>query len=314
MLVGSMRWVVFIGAAGVIVAACSKAGAPADQTISGNPASAFATAVRVEKPEPNDPDMRFVTQFAWPVPSSAQVEMRIIKRGLEGVARYQMHVHGSGGTDVLRVSFTDFAFSQTGALDPVEQQRAQGLGASFEELEIRVPTLFVSTDGEYVDLDWNAVAETTERVLLKQGVTDDPERARQLGNLLPSGIFKGMMRRAGMGPWNTWVALWRNDALPNPGIGIESNDARGHTVIKNHGLTQDGLVALSLVVRSESSEAGEVEGEGWTAREVMTSNEIITNPETLVPTYAKLERREWVRAYGTDTQTYDLREYLFRWE
>lgn len=277
-------------------------------------------------------------RFAWPVPGKVTVTERVQKKGTAATIRYDVILapkeKGRIALQLTNFQLLDLGGQPLPAKGPVRKQIEEAVKAASA-----LPTMFLSKDGELEEIgDLRPVIAAA----VAASKTSGKER-QQLTKLMQSPQVKAAMQQRAAEFWNLWVGMWAGGELeperprqltldtPLPNGSVLQQPL---TIVHNGIAGPPGHVRVSYETRLEGPanrqmlkamvdgmlrEAGAAAGQPVPAELIediamVGSGDLITDPSTLRPAYARSQRRLIVTMKGQPPQTLlEAHEYTFDW-
>lgn len=285
-------------------------------------------------------------RFAWPVPCTVQVREKSLKKGKDAemsyVAVLERRPRGKG----LVLAIRDLQFLRIMGEDASLPEVSRRLGPALA-IAGAIPRLTLSEQGEIVAME--GLSEVVERALTLVRRSGDEKREAAVRAQLQTPQAAAMMQEVAAQFWGVWVGAWILDEPPAPGKTEEFVRQRqlgtGGSVdapftITHHGSPKEhpqhirlateeviqgelAKVLLGGVLRALASGAIEESGRKEDFERSLAQMEasltmrceVITDPKTLQPVYAKGEKVVVISDPKTGKkEDREMREYWFTWK
>ena len=276
--------------------------------------------------------------FAWPAPAEVEVKARIEKKGAVAITTYTARLEPDGENGYL-LTLNDIelvSLNGTPADDPALAPQL-GMVKAMSQL---VPVMQVDKDGRYRgprDLE-----KTIDKVIAMMPADMDASTRDQLRALFMSPQMQAQLQQSSGDLWNSWVGAWTGLDIA-PGQPMQTSvpiETLGGTLTQNIQAEHRGAsgqfpccVELAMVTEMQgpellqlmSNEVNELAAAAAASAgpdnvptfenvTVTSVGRVITDPATLKPRYAALNKIIAVSAEGQPPATRtDKSEFWFSW-
>lgn len=280
--------------------------------------------------------------FAWPSPSRFQVEERIQKGRSQAVILHTFDFSPTNGGHVLRWVGAEH-LSINGR--PISSDEEKASVSAANQLYLANPPMLIGTNGEFlgaIDVDVERSLDQMDATLDKINPSRTNSDAPRFKKVFTDPESRAIYDRVLSQYWTTWVGAWVGWNVPHKQAvtnDVEIPDESGRPLttllIQEHlGKATNNPAHIQLFyeefvtgkqfaasIEAMLSKADEKWQSGKTNERVRVKEatraiyyEVITDPHTLKPSWAKRTQRVKAEVVGeTATRQQEIREYHFFW-
>jgi hypothetical protein len=285
-------------------------------------------------------------QFAWPVPSRAQVEMDVEEDGELSRLKFSLELTGTQNPDELQLVMSDFEFLQVGDAD-LDDPLVRAELAPLVAITAAIPPLIISTEGQFLRIDdWDQMIDRVGEFLQQMDSTMDESAFEYFKALLKDPANRKQIQSASARDWLLWVGSWKGVQLDRgesrqfpylmnmPWGGEVSAEAivtylppderdpnahrlRLRTVCTGPGFRQALMSSLEKMLPPDQRTANDIAEMRASIGDCSLefNAEVTTDPVTLIPalvTYTKITKIG--NSEGPGVERIEKKKYTFTWE
>jgi len=285
-------------------------------------------------------------EFDWPVPGTVKVREKADKRGADVEMTYTAKLERHPNGEDLVLALTDWKFVKFMGRDATDPALVEGLKAA-TAISSAIPKLNLKPSGEMIGIE--DLSELLDRLLAmfeQEGA--DQEVVDMMRRTFADPNAREMMEQSGSQYWAVWVAAWIVDHPPAAGETKTYTIFRprpgqtpvpGGYTLTNHGpapghpghlrLTIEEVIdgpnaktllrgqinaILSQLARQRGGEDELRDALDKLEAKITMRNEVITDPATMKPVYARAERSYELTVAGQPQNGNEVKEYWFDWD
>lgn len=269
-----------------------------------------------------------VLRFNWPVPSSAWVTEKVLKKGNTATIRYRVDATKADEGNI-ELRYHDLTFMS------LNGQKVDTLGESeqLRELEAKfmsaMPTIIISSAGDFLGIgDLEQLIDT----VLKLKNFDSPEKRESVRTAMQAPQMQALLTQKLAQNWLGWGRLWTGRPMLE-GKKVVEQDESGRSVYSITNTTPDSVTVFfehkadpeklveetRALLKSMANNAGADANESDKELEDLHAEKTVIftatlNRDTLQPLTASRLEASKIRAQARKEEQRETHNYIFEWD